>query len=199
MKVNKFKFLELMVFITILMDVLPHVGFFRMGSLNICTLQIPAILTSIVLGPLYGMGIAFLFGVISLMRALARESALLDMLLQNPMISIMPRMCFPLISGFLYKVLSRYSEASYPMVPVLLASAAGSVSNSVLVLASIYLIYPEKFYQGLNLAGSTEIFHSVSVAYGSTLFWEAGICMAVCAVAVVLVRKVEVYKERQAF
>ena len=186
---KKIKFLGTMIFIIVAMDVIPLLGFFRIGNINLTNLHIPAILSSIVLGPFYGAFMGLLFGIISLMRAVGRETSILDVLLQNPLISVVPRICFPLISGYLYRFLAgvwgkKRSEAS-----AALSAGVGSFSNSILVLTALYMIYPEELIAMLGLSDARGLFAMLFRVFGPNMIVEAGICILVCAAFMYTVRR----------
>ena len=54
--------------IEILMAVTP-IGFIPVGAINITTMHLPVILSSIILGPAYGAMMGFVFGMISMLRS----------------------------------------------------------------------------------------------------------------------------------
>ena len=184
MKINKVKFLGAMIFITLLMDVVPFVGFMKIGSISITNLHIPAILTAIVLGPGYGLAVGTVFGIISLMRAVSRESAILDILLQNPLISLLPRMCFPLLAGYAYQFMMKLFKQKGQLAAVALASLIGSVLNSFLVLSSLYMIYPDQFLACLDFSPEKSVFYSILSAFGPNVLVESSLCIIACTLFV---------------
>ena len=54
--------------IEILMAVTP-IGFIPVGAINITTMHLPVILSGIILGPLYGALMGFVFGLTSMLKA----------------------------------------------------------------------------------------------------------------------------------
>ena len=178
-----------MIFVTILMDVVPYFGFIGIGSISITNLHIPAILTSMVLGPIYGMVVGTIFGIISLMRAVSRESVMLDILLQNPLISVIPRMCFPLISGYLYIFLQKVLKKKFQPAATALSALTGTFFNSFLVLSSLFMIYPDQFLGVLNLTEQNQILKSLFRLFGPNLLVEVITCIVVCVFSVYALQK----------
>ena len=121
---------------------LPFAGFITYKQISITTMQIPAIITSIVLGPLYGMGIGALFGILSLFHAIARETTLLNVLFQNVLVSVLPRMCIGLVSGYLYLLFNKLFKGKLRVISTAVSALFGSLTNTILVLLSLYVIYP---------------------------------------------------------
>ena len=189
MKVNKFKFLGVMFFITILMDVVPYFGFMKIGSISITNMHIPVILTSIVLGPLEGALVGAVFGIISLARAVSRESTVLDMLLKNPFISVLPRICLPLVSGFFYKLIRKILPPKYEIVQVAATSVVGAATNCILVMMSLYLIYPKKLMTIFGLSDHSQILMMLVKALGPNVIVEALTCALVCIFIVTALKK----------
>lgn len=195
MRINKTKFLGAMIFLTILMDVVPHFGFTRIGSISITVMHIPPILSSIVLGPISGMLIGLLFGIISLMRAVSRESAVLDTLLQNPLISVLPRVIFPLISGKIYQFLMEHFATRRENIAVGASALVGACCNSVLVLSMLYLIYPDRFLSVMQLDSGQNVLVLLLNAFGPNLLVEALLALAVCIGFMYLLHRREAKKQ----
>ena len=189
MRINKTKFLGAMIFLTILMDVVPHFGFTRIGSISITVMHIPPILSSIVLGPVSGMLIGGLFGIISLMRAVSRESAALDILLQNPMISILPRVIFPLISGKVYQSLMERFATRWELAATGISALIGACFNSILVLSFLYLIYPGQFLDVMNLSSGENAVVLLLKVFGPNLLVESLLAVVVCTGFVYLLNR----------
>ena len=189
MKVNKIKFIGSMIFISILMDVVPYFGFLQLGAISITNLHIPAILTSIVLGPGYGAGVGIVFGIISMMRAVSRESTVLDILLQNPFISILPRILFPMISGYLFMLLQKLFSQEHNAVSVSLAAASGAFSNAGLVLGALYLAYPDELITIFDLPDGTMLYSSLVDAFVPNMIVEAVTAVLACLIAIPVIKK----------
>ena len=184
MKINKYKFLGAMLFFTLLMDVVPFFGFANVGSISITNLHIPGILTAIVLGPAYGGFIGGVFGVISLVRAVSRESTILDLLLQNPFVSVLPRILFPMAAGQLYRFLSESLRGRLESLSISLSCAVGSALNSILVLLALYLVDREELMGIFNVSDQAHIIPSLVHAFLPNMLVEAAACIAVCLLVI---------------
>ena len=151
MNEKRTKFFWIMVCATILMDLIPSLGFFTVGTISITTIHIPTILTAIFLGPLPGMALGSIFGLISLFHAFSREAAVLDVLFLNPLISVLPRLCIGLVSGYLFRLLQK-KWGRHPTICAALSAAAGSLTNTVLVLFSLVLWAPKRMLEIYHLS-----------------------------------------------
>ena len=189
MNVNKTKFIGAMIFITMLMDVVPFLGFIRIGSISMTNLHIPATLTAIVLGPGYGVLVGSVFGIISLMRAVSRESAVLDVLLQNPLISVLPRLFFPFIAGYVNLFLENHLPRKLQLLATSISSLAGSLSNSLMVIVALYMLYPRQFREVLHLTYPKDIPMSIVRTFGPNLLMEAVACMTICTLCVFALKR----------
>ena len=157
MNYRKVKFFLIMVFVTALLDLLPSIGFITVGDVSVTTMQLPTILTSILLGPLCGLLIGGLFGTISMFRAMSREAATLDILFQNPLVSILPRLCIALVAGWVYRLLDRALKGRARALSMEAAAVLGSLTNTILVFSALYLVYPKELVQLFDVPSTVEL------------------------------------------
>jgi uncharacterized membrane protein len=104
------------------------------GGVSITILHIPAIIGAILEGPLVGTGIGAIFGIFSLIQANMTASGF-DTLFRNPVVSILPRVIFPVFAWIIWHYASRINK----MFAVVLASLAGTLIHTVLVLGALVL------------------------------------------------------------
>ena len=194
MKINKIKFLGAVIFITILMDVVPSFGFIQVGAISITNMHIPVILTSIVLGPLEGMLVGAVFGIVSLARAVSRQSTVLDMLLQNPFISVLPRLCLPLVSGYFYRLCLKILPWDCHVLRLAATSIVGAATNCFLVMGALYLVYPQELVEIFGLAHASQLPAALLRALGPNVAVESLFCALACILAVWGLQK---YSEKQ--
>ena len=185
MKHPKFHFCVLMVFLTILMDVLPFAGFITYKHINITTMQIPAIVTSIVLGPFYGMALGALFGLLSLFHAIAREPSLLNLFFQNPLVSVVPRMCIGLVSGALYMLLNKLFRGKVKVISTALSSLCGSLTNTFLVLFALITLYPSGLVTHFRVTSMAQLNAILTDILQTNGLIEAALSTVVCTVLVI--------------
>ena len=115
------------------------------GSVSATTVHIPTIIGSILLGPAYGALLGAFMGIASLLRALFMPTGALDPLFINPIVSVLPRIFVGIVSGLVFKAIKKASKEKMPSsLNVGISAAAGTLTNTVLVLSALCLIYPDK-------------------------------------------------------
>lgn len=132
--------LSILIAIIILQDFIPVIGNIPIGPLSLTTMHITVIITAIVLGPVDGAVVGGVWGVITWIRAFTMPSSpLAPLVFVNPLVSVLPRICIGLIAGWVFLALLKLIKR--PVVPMVVASIAGALTNTILVLGFIYLFY----------------------------------------------------------
>lgn len=102
---------------------------------SITILHIPAIIGAILEGPVVGTGIGAIFGVFALIIANIAPNGPVDLAFRNPLVSVLPRILFPLVAWALFAALSKWKK-----VPaVVIASVVATVAHTVFVLGMLVL------------------------------------------------------------
>jgi uncharacterized membrane protein len=131
----------LMIAITLVLANTP-LGRITMPFLTATTLHIPVIISTLFLGWEAGVLTGLTFGVHSLISNLTGVSFFAPFFI-NPLVSVLPRVLFPLCVYGLYKVctalLGRFSKGH--AVSLVLASAAGTALHTTMVMGMIALLY----------------------------------------------------------
>lgn len=190
MKLNKLRFLGVMIFVTVLMDVVPSSGFISIGHISITTMHIPTVLTAIALGPLWGMITGAVFGMISLLHAFSRESLPMDLLFMNPLVSVVPRICIALASGWVYRWASSLFSDSLQPAAAGAAAVTGTAANTLLVLGFLYFIYPEAMGNILHPEAGEGLLWAMVHHFQSNFYIEALLCLATVVPAMILLKKI---------
>lgn len=113
-----------------------RLGFFPwITGASITILHIPAIIGAILEGPFVGTGIGAIFGLFSLLQAYIAPTGPVDPLFQNPLVSVLPRLVFPLVAWGIYHLLSKWRK----IPAVIVASVAGTLVHTALVLVMLVL------------------------------------------------------------
>ena len=102
---------------------------------SITILHIPAILGAVLEGPAVGAGIGAIFGLFSLLQATIAPNGPIDLAFRNPLVSVLPRILFPLATWGIYYLLSKWKK----LPAVLVASVIGTVVHTALVLGALVL------------------------------------------------------------
>ncbi len=102
---------------------------------SVTIMHIPAIIGTIIEGPIVGAAIGLIFGIYSMIQAAVAPGGPGDVIFTNPLISVLPRMLFAPAAWLVWRALKRW-----PIVGMIATGAAGSLLHSVLVLGMIGLL-----------------------------------------------------------
>lgn len=137
-KVRKLVILSLLTAIVILLGMPGSpLGFVPLGVITPTTIHIPVLIGAMATGPVGGAILGLAFGIMSLITAIVRPTLFSPAFL-NPLISILPRVLFGLIAGWMYRGLMRATKGSFWSVPIV--SGAATAIHTVMVMGGILLI-----------------------------------------------------------
>lgn len=121
--------------ITILLGV-THWGFIPwFGGISLTIMHVPVIIAAILEGPIVGLGVGLIFGIFSMIQAAVAPSSPADVWFTNPILAVLPRLFIGPVAYFVWKMLERI-----PVVGLIAAGVAGSLTNTILVLGVIGLM-----------------------------------------------------------
>lgn len=143
--IHKITQLGILIAIIFLMTFVPQLGYIQTGLLSITTIHIPVIVGSALLGPVGGLVLGTTWGITSFLKVLTMPSTIETAIFLNPMVSIFPRIIVGLIISYTTILLGKFikkNDLKYALI-----AAIGTLSNTVLVLSSIFI-----FAQGGLLA-----------------------------------------------
>ena len=100
--------------------------------------HLPVIIGAIIEGPIVGASIGFIFGIFSIYQNITAPTPM-SPFFYNPIISILPRVLIGVISYYVYRILKR--KLKNKKLSIGIAAICGSLTNTIGVLGSIYLIY----------------------------------------------------------
>ena len=129
--------------------------------LAVTTVHVPVLIAALVEGWWIGGFVGLVFGVCSMIRAWESGAVGLTLFFRNPLISVLPRILFPLGAYAAYLLLKKlFREGKLrDKLAAGIAAAVGTALNTVLVLGTLYLIYGAKLTELVNnmiSAGSAE-------------------------------------------
>jgi uncharacterized membrane protein len=120
--------------ITVLLLLTP-LGFIPwITGLPLTIMQVPTIVAAILGGPIAGLIVGAIFGVSSLLKAAIAPITATDPFFVNPILSVIPRLVIGPVSYFVYKALKGKESKRRIILGAILASIAGSLTNTCLVL-----------------------------------------------------------------
>lgn len=119
------------------------IPWFSGASLSI--MHIPVLLGALLEGPVTGMIIGGIFGIFAMIQANISASGIVDLAFRNPVVSIVPRVLFPVAAWLVYKGLSAFfgkfsGKLRAAAVPA--AAFTGSLVHTALVLLTLALVVP---------------------------------------------------------
>ena len=150
--------LGLMLALTIILDMTP-LGAIPIGSVSATITHIPTIITGIILGPVAGLIMGTAFGLVSLLHALTRPLTALDPLFINPLVSVLPRMAIGVMAYYGYRFASFLfgKNTIARTASSAVGGVIGSMTNTVLVLGMLYIVYVQKIIEAFGLADAKAV------------------------------------------
>lgn len=127
--------LAMLIAITVLLGIVPNIGIIQIGVVSLTILHIPVIIASLLLGVKGGFITGLCFGLTSLYVASTRAVSPVDLLFVNPLISVVPRLLFGLISGLIGELLKKNTKD----VINGLYGFVSTIIHTVLVYASLFI------------------------------------------------------------
>lgn len=142
--------LSMMIALLIMQTFIPIMGYIPLGPIDVTIVHITVILTAVLFGKKFGTIMGTIWGSLSLVRALIQPTPFNVMFL-NPLISVLPRLLVGLISATVFQLLKKYlpKAGAYAVT-----AGIGTLTNTVLVLGSIYLFASEAYASALGIPES---------------------------------------------
>lgn len=113
-----------------------RLGYIPFPFASVTIMHLPVILGAVLEGPLVGTIVGVIFGISSMLQAFLAPTSPGDLLFRDPLVSIFPRLFIGVVAWAVYRVAKRpLGEIS----ALGLAGAAGTLTNSTLVLGMLVL------------------------------------------------------------
>ena len=160
---------------------------------SITLVHLPVILAALLEGPVVGMTIGFVFGMSSLIRAIPSGALTLTFFFRYPWVSVLPRMIIPLTVWLSYMLFSKVLKSSSlgEKISTSIAAAIGAITNTVLCLGVIILLYSQGITDIMNNVIGTEsanagawLVTAVGVPNGITEAVTAAVLIPIIKIAV---------------
>lgn len=200
-RIQKLTLAAFFVAIEILMAVTP-IGFIPVGAINITTMHLPVMLSGIILGPLYGALMGFVFGLTSMLRATFAPG--ITSFCFSPFITIggvhgnfwslfiafVPRITLGVLSFYIYLAMRRMkcSRITSSMV----SAALNTLIHTLFVMGSIWVFFGNAYANAAGIGVGAVII---------TVLTSNGILEIILAAIVIpaLVRALKPAMERMGF
>ncbi|HMN62590.1 MAG TPA: ECF transporter S component [Anaerolinea sp.] len=102
------------------------------GGVSLTIMHVPAIIGAILEGPVVGLMIGLIFGVFSMIQAAVAPNGPTDTWFTNPLLSVLPRLFIGPLAWLVWQALKKL-----PVIGLIVAGIAGSLTNTILVLGMI--------------------------------------------------------------
>lgn len=169
--------------ITVVLSLTP-LGFIPIPPINPTIMHIPVIIGAILEGPFVGAMLGLVFGVTSMFKALTQPTIVTFPFL-NPLVSVLPRIIIGITSYYSYKILKFKSQSLRIGIGVFV----GSITNTVLVLGAIYIIYLDRYASAIGLSTSATGLALLGVIFTNGLP-EAVISILICVPVIQMLKKI---------
>lgn len=137
-RLRKMVVLTLLVAIIVVQNIVPFLGYIPIGPLSITVIPVTVAVAAVILGPRAGALIGGIWGVIDWLRAFCwPTSPLAALVMVNPVVSVLPRVLVGVVAGMVFRRLGR----QHRQLGAAVAAGSGALTNTVLVLGFIYLLY----------------------------------------------------------
>lgn len=176
----------MMVAITIVLAYSP-LGIIPLQPVNATTTHIPTIIAAILEGPIVGAITGLAFGLVSMFKAITQPTSILSPCFINPLVSILPRVLIGFVAGYGYQLFHKLDKKG--VVAAVLASAFGSLTNTIGAMGMIYLLYVKSLTEQMGKAAGPVIW-GIITTYGVMEMLAA----AVICTGVVLAMKKALYR-----
>ena len=186
LNVRKMTVIGVLSAISIMMSMLPFIGYIPIGPTKATIMHIPVIIGAIIEGPVVGATIGLIFGLTSLWNAMTQPT-ITSIFFLNPLVSILPRVLIGVVAYYVYQGIYKISKKVY--AAGFMAGLIGSLANTVGVLGKIYVLYADKYMERIGQAGADAGKWLFTLAATNGVPEALVAALIVSAVSVSLIRK----------
>lgn len=181
------------------------IGYIQLPFIKATIIHIPVIIGAVLLGPRYGAGLGFLFGVTSLLNNTitpALSSFVFSPFIPVPgsghgsplalVICLLPRILVGVVPWFVYRGLQKITGKRYNVMCLALSGVSGALTNTLLVMHMIFLFFKDAYAAVRNVAVDTvyNVILGIIAVNGIPEAIVAGILTAaVCGVLKIVLKK----------
>lgn len=162
----------------VVMTVVPMTGYITVGPVEMTTLHIIVSLGAILLGWKYGALFGFVWGLTCVIRAFTNP---LWIMFTNPLISLVPRVIVGAVAGLVFTALGKTKLPA--LLRAVIAAAAATLTNTVLVLSSMYIF-------GGMIASYREFFELFKTIFATVISLNGSVELAAAIIITPLIYKV---------
>jgi uncharacterized membrane protein len=168
----------ILIAIMIILLIVPPIGYPQIGVISITIMMIPVAIGAIMIGPVSGLILGFIFGVTSLIRCFTGDAFGATLFSLNPVYTIIlcfvPRILMGWLVGLIFLALSKIKKPK--MLSYIVASLSAAVLNTVFFMSGLILLFWNTEY--LRNIGSGTILGLLSLILVNAIV-EAAVCMII--------------------
>src|SRR5574344_166802 len=144
----------------------PYTGYFTVGLISFTTIHIIVLLGAALFGYKRGLLYGFVFGLLSLIKAVGYPS-IADYLFLNPFVSVLPRALFGLISGLVFDVLKKHTKPKTFNGLMFPLCGALTFLHTLLTLTCLYVFGVLDIFSISKYLGLSSIIEAINNGYSS--------------------------------
>ncbi len=185
--IEKMTISAILIAIIVMMSYIPYVGYITIPGtpISICTIHIVVILAALLFGWDQGLVAGLTFGLFSLIIAATSPKGPGDAYFVNPLVSVLPRVLFGVISGLIFTLLRKIKNIGVRSVAYVVGAVLCTAIHTTLVLFMLWLCNINDFgSEPFSLIVSTLIAINGLIEMGS-----AGIIVPTLALGIGKARK----------
>ncbi len=187
MKTKTIVYNALLIAIVIILATVPNLGYIQVGGMAITIIHIPVIIAAVLFGYKSALLMGIAFGVTSMIVAATRGVGG-DILFINPLVSVVPRVLFSLLTVFIYNLIK--VPIKDEIINVGITAFLSSLVHSALVIVAMYLSISAGFANEFIDSISNGFWAFILSLIGIQIIGEAVLALIVTIPVVKALRKV---------
>lgn len=167
-KIKEMVLLSLFIAIEVALISIPFLGYIPIGPLRATTLHIPVLIAAIMIGKKGGMIIGLVFGLSSLFYNTINPtitsfvfSPFISKNIISAFIAIVPRVLIGYLCATIHQFLQTKKINQH--LSILLSSFIATITNTILVLSGIYMIFGSSYSSAIGIAKDTLLTYLISI------------------------------------
>ena len=170
----------------------PELGYITVGVVAITTMLIPVIIITCLFGCFHGFISGLMFGITSLIQSYLQPAGL-NILFNNPVISILPRVLvvfFIVGYNWMFKKITRCEVKKNKILAVIknsLVAGFSSITHTVLVVGALLIFYSSEVLQKTD---SNNAIEALGILFTFNAAIELGVTIAISVPCIMLLQKV---------
>lgn len=159
-------------------------GTLQFGLVSFTVAHIPVLVATLLFGLKEGLTMGLIFGLMTMAKAFYMPAGALDMLFQNPLVSVLPRVMIPVTTYYTKQALTKLN----PLISNTISVIVGNLTNTFLVFLSIFIFVRPAFEAA---TGSSVLAVLISILTSAAIFET----VIACIITVPIVTRIKINKK----